>query len=618
MKRVIFILLFCVSQGLAQSTYYVATNGNDAATGGLSDPWKTIQHAVDNVSAGDSILIRAGTYRGERGDAVVNMSRSGVEDRPIVITNYENEVVRIDATDAGRAYGIKFSGSHYIHVSGITISEKNAADKERCCILFKWNASHITIQDCDISGSKVGVLVSKLWTEHNPTYISIIDCKIYDNDHQGIKIVGTTVHDCHHITIAGNDVYSNGYSLTNFREGSGIYLQSDHCLIENNAIHHNASEGLFMASKSDSDVSHHCIIRNNRIFENGYNGIMLTHGYTLVHDNQIHDNGQRPTGNAQHGIYMVQGGYNVVFNNTIYGNFNGQGAAIRLEGNFNVIKENVMYDNGYSMASTNCYGPTQYNIIRKNLMYSNETHPLGWPYGTGMEIDGTEHLRLYNNVIFDLEGYGLAIVIGHRTVGSSHVHVKNNIIMHSGLDWNHIWVDTKSAGGYQEDYNNIYPDKPIAISFKNVKMDLEDYHTISGQGAHSISQDPMFIDPDNGQFHLRANSPCEDAGTFLTVTKGSASGTRIPVEDAYYFTDGNGISQGDVIQLEGQTQTARILDIDHQHQILIVDQALIWIDGQGIALPYRGHSPDMGVFEYVAYVDDEPPSPPTNVRVVIP
>jgi hypothetical protein len=47
----------------AAATYYVATTGSDSNGGtSWSDAWKTIQHAVDNVSPGDTIQVAAGTY----------------------------------------------------------------------------------------------------------------------------------------------------------------------------------------------------------------------------------------------------------------------------------------------------------------------------------------------------------------------------------------------------------------------------------------------------------------------------------------------------------------------------------------------------------------------------
>src|SRR5438128_1685209 len=51
---------------LALSTYYVATTGNDSGSGGSTAPWHTLQHAVDTIHAGDTILVESGTYAGAR------------------------------------------------------------------------------------------------------------------------------------------------------------------------------------------------------------------------------------------------------------------------------------------------------------------------------------------------------------------------------------------------------------------------------------------------------------------------------------------------------------------------------------------------------------------------
>jgi len=47
------------------ATYYVSTTGSDVTgDGSYSDPWGTIQHAVDQVSSGDTIMVAPGTYTG--------------------------------------------------------------------------------------------------------------------------------------------------------------------------------------------------------------------------------------------------------------------------------------------------------------------------------------------------------------------------------------------------------------------------------------------------------------------------------------------------------------------------------------------------------------------------
>jgi parallel beta-helix repeat protein len=55
-----------LSISASSATYYVATNGVDSPTGGTdpnTNPWRTIQYALDRVGAGDTVHIRQGVYR---------------------------------------------------------------------------------------------------------------------------------------------------------------------------------------------------------------------------------------------------------------------------------------------------------------------------------------------------------------------------------------------------------------------------------------------------------------------------------------------------------------------------------------------------------------------------
>ncbi|GAF93190.1 unnamed protein product, partial [marine sediment metagenome] len=66
---------------------------------------------------------------------------------------------------------------------------------------------------------------------------------------------------------------------------------------------------------------------------------------------------------------------------------------------------------------------------------------------------------------------------------------------------------------------------------------------------------------------------------WLTTTASAGSGTQITVNDADYFCDGFGIVDGDLMQLEGKTQTARIINIDYDNNIISVDSSLDWYSG---------------------------------------
>jgi hypothetical protein len=110
---------------------------------------------------------------------------------------------------------------------------------------------------------------------------------------------------------------------------------------------------------------------------------------------------------------------------------------------------------------------------------------------------------------------------------------------------------------------------------------------------------PMFVDGAGRDFSLQSGSGLVDAAAFLTTASGSSTGTVMTVADARWFYDGFGIpgETGDEIQLEGGTQRAVVLAVDHGANTLTLDRELAWTDGQGVSLVYTGSAPDVGAFE---------------------
>lgn len=73
-------------------TYYVsAENGNDKNAGNEKKPLKTIQAGINKLSAGDTLLVRKGTY-----DEQIIVNRSGDKRNPIAIQAYPGEKPVID------------------------------------------------------------------------------------------------------------------------------------------------------------------------------------------------------------------------------------------------------------------------------------------------------------------------------------------------------------------------------------------------------------------------------------------------------------------------------------------------------------------------------------------
>src|SRR6266446_8721989 len=79
MKQLLLVLVLIMFPVLAQSaTYYVAqSGGNNSNPGSQSAPFQTIQKCANVAGAGDTCLVRAGTYR-----ETVRPANSGVTFAP--------------------------------------------------------------------------------------------------------------------------------------------------------------------------------------------------------------------------------------------------------------------------------------------------------------------------------------------------------------------------------------------------------------------------------------------------------------------------------------------------------------------------------------------------------
>ena len=62
--KIKILYFFILIVRLNAATYYVATSGNDANSGAsTSSPFRTIQKGAAVARAGDTVMIRGGTYR---------------------------------------------------------------------------------------------------------------------------------------------------------------------------------------------------------------------------------------------------------------------------------------------------------------------------------------------------------------------------------------------------------------------------------------------------------------------------------------------------------------------------------------------------------------------------
>ncbi|OQW50470.1 MAG: hypothetical protein A4S09_01360 [Proteobacteria bacterium SG_bin7] len=121
----IFFVIFSafVAHG---ATYYVATTGNDSNSGSSSSPWRNPQKCANApVIAGDTCIVRSGTYTDHNADGIVvwiKGTSAGTPSKPIIIKSEKLKGAKITVPSLNKLNaGFRVSRPYYI-IEGFDIS----------------------------------------------------------------------------------------------------------------------------------------------------------------------------------------------------------------------------------------------------------------------------------------------------------------------------------------------------------------------------------------------------------------------------------------------------------------------------------------------------------------
>jgi len=364
----------------------------------------------------------------------------------------------------------------------------------------------------------------------------------------------------------------------------------------------NDSERIYIHSNTFNDCGNHSCI--------GFGDGIATNN-SVISNNTFRTTGEHASADSVDTMIMLLKGssYNVVSGNIFYesgSNLNDDHTAafkISSGGKYNIFRKNIVYDmdqfsaQGYNGSSY--YGDTQYNIYYNNTTYNTmvsgpitgESYTGTFTYRGYTGGDDIQYNQVVNNIISTVASYAF----GHRD-DSSGTQVHDNIYR-----GNHLYNITPS-----DEVNRQVVEMTINEAQMNYPAEYYDNTT-------NDTSDPLMTDPGNADFTLQSNSPCIDAGLWLTTIDGSTTSTTITVDDyPYFFTNGNGVITGDEIKTESG-QTAIISSINYGTKQITFTSAITVVDGEGIALNYNGNTPDIGAEEYGGDPPDygiENPTPP--------
>ena len=294
----------------AQSTYYVSPDGNDTTGSGTQgSPWRTISHAVSEVSSGDIIKVMDDdNVSSDDYTENINVNKS------LTIERYDSDATnpQVKAFDPGD-YVFNVTASDVI-LSGLDIYGSNGAG---IALFFAAN--------CTIEENRCG------WDSAHKNEHGILSVWSSNNTIASNTACSNTRHGIYLNASFNNNLTSN---TTNNNSEDGICLEansSSNNLTSNTAIGN--EYGIFVSASSNNIITSGTMNQNNGRVDG--DGIMLSDssGNTLS-NNTTNDN-------PGDGIEFYNSSNNNLTNNTVINN-SGWGIRINHSSSNNTLANNTV------------------------------------------------------------------------------------------------------------------------------------------------------------------------------------------------------------------------------------------------------------------------------------
>lgn len=493
MVRRIINCTLCTVGIVFASTYYVATWGSDDSSGTFTAPWRTINKAAQTMIAGDSVLIREGTY-----PESVNPANSGSPGQKITYAAYGNEAVIVEGSeeitdwvqDNGNRYraSVTFTPSPRFSTArdpagnlGGLVIQNGAKMKYAMCLSITEVDEPGEYYMNDSAGMgppyTIYVHVRDLGQGYDPNYYQMM----IGRRRKGFDLDG------------GEDyIVVDGLIFRDYNDNAIHSIASNYCDFKNTMLHTNFITGIYLTS-----YSRYCTITQCRFWDNGHGGIELARSHsTTIKRNEFT------------GIDLGDG-------------LGGNGAHI--------------WVGPLTYYSDSC-------LIENNIGFRTGSDYL--PNGPFLAIRGADNMIRHNSALFFGTG-GIALISG----GDNTV-INNAIDCNTGVACINVFPEAVAAGGHFIQYNDFYAADPTGkYRWDGVAYNsLSEWEAASGQ-INNIDSEPGFAEPDSGDLHLITGSACIDVGTASNAASEDYDGISRPQGagydiGAYEYTQVSVVEQG--------------------------------------------------------------------------
>lgn len=414
--------------------WYVSPTGSDSWAGTSAQPFRTITRAVSAVSAGERILVSAGTYA-ER-VRITGVVRAGTSTAPIRLQGVGMPKIIPPASGSGTLVAIE---RPYWQVDGFEVDVQGKA----------FYAAHF-------AGAVQGAVLS------------------HSHLHGGTSGAGVSTHyACTGATIEDNEIH---HFQRPGDDSHGIVVQpgSKQILIRRNVLHDNSGDSVQCLGPegiSSEPPADGVIIENNTMYHDHEQAVdVKTCSNVTIRHNVMHDY-----------LEALPGACSLV---------------VHMSASEVLIQDNDIYNVGKAIAiGGNHTGPVPYHVVVKQNRIRNVVKGYQMD-GIGIRIENSQSARVFNNTFAGI-GHAAIMAGGGEQGYTSDLMIKDNLISTGNTTAFAVYLGAY-MNGLLSRYNLIAPGAVFSAlnsSGSRQTLTLAGWQTVTGQDAPSRQVDPQ-LNPD--------------------------------------------------------------------------------------------------------------------------